>query len=88
MTIKVVAPCTLEFMAPVVGVVFELSSSNIIAAGAVLLSFGLGHYAGIIITGGLATRMQAYLDCTNRLLWSFERNGLLVVLGGVHTLWN
>ena len=84
-------PCTFAFMAPVLGVVFELSNTNAIAAGALLLAFGLGHCAVIVITGGLATRVQAYLDWTNRsnvVLWTKRVAGFLVVLGGVYTLWS
>lgn len=83
-------PCTFAFMAPVLGVVFELSGTNVMAAGSLLLAFGLGHCMVIVITGGLATRVQAYLDWTNRsnvVLWTKRIAGFLVALGGMYILW-
>ena len=83
-------PCTFAFMAPVLGVVFQLSSTNAIAAGALLLSFGLGHCSVIVAAGGLTSRVQAYLDWTNRstmVLWTKRIAGLLVISGGIYTLY-
>jgi cytochrome c-type biogenesis protein len=83
-------PCTFAFMAPVLGVVFQMSSTNVIAAGTLLLAFGLGHCGVIVATGGLASRVQAYLDWTNRsnaVLWTKRIAGFLVILGGIYTLY-
>jgi cytochrome c-type biogenesis protein len=83
-------PCTFAFMAPVLGVVFQMSNTNPIAAGMLLLSFGLGHCGVIVATGGLASRVQAYLDWTNRsnaVLWTKRIAGFLVVLAGIYTLY-
>jgi cytochrome c-type biogenesis protein len=83
-------PCTFAFMAPVLGVVFQMSSTNVIAAGTLLLAFGLGHCGVIVAAGGLASRVQAYLDWTNRsnaVLWTKRIAGFLVVLGGIYTLY-
>ena len=83
-------PCTFAFMAPVLGVVFQLSNTNVIAAGVLLLSFGLGHCSVIVAAGGLASRVQSYLDWTNRtnvVLWIKRVAGFLVILGAVYTLY-
>jgi cytochrome c-type biogenesis protein len=83
-------PCTFAFMAPVLGVVFQMSSTNVIAAGSLLLAFGLGHCGVIVAAGGLASRVQAYLDWTNRsnaVLWTKRIAGFLVILGGIYTLY-
>jgi cytochrome c-type biogenesis protein len=83
-------PCTFAFMAPVLGVVFQLSSTNMIAAGTLLLSFGLGHCSVIIAAGGLTSRIQSYLNWTNRsnaVLWTKRIAGFLVILGGIYTLY-
>jgi cytochrome c-type biogenesis protein len=82
-------PCTFAFMAPVLVVVFQMAGTNTIAAGAVLLSFAIGHCAVIVVTGGLSSRVHAYLEWTNRssvLPWIKRGSGLLVVLGGFYTL--
>jgi cytochrome c-type biogenesis protein len=83
-------PCTFAFMAPVLGVVFQMSSTNVIAAGALLLSFGLGHCGVIVAAGGLTSRIQSYLNWTNRsnaVLWTKRIAGFLVILGGIYTLY-
>jgi cytochrome c-type biogenesis protein len=84
-------PCTFAFMAPVLGVVFQMSATNAVAAGALLLSFGLGHAGVIVATGGVASRVQAYLDWTNRsnvVLWIKRVAGFLVVLGGIYAIYS
>ncbi len=84
-------PCTFAFMAPVLGVVFQLSNTNVIAAGVLLLSFGLGHCSVIVAAGGLASRVQSYLDWTNRsniVLWIKRIAGFLVILGGIYTFYS
>jgi cytochrome c-type biogenesis protein len=83
-------PCTFAFMAPVLGVVFQMSSTNVIAAGMLLLAFGLGHCSVIVAAGGLASRVQSYLDWTNRsnaVLWTKRIAGVFVILGGAYTLY-
>jgi cytochrome c-type biogenesis protein len=83
-------PCTFAFMAPVLGVVFQLSSTNVVAAGGLLLLFGIGHCSVIVVAGGLASRVQSYLDWTNRsnvVLWIKRIAGFFVILGGVYTLY-
>jgi cytochrome c-type biogenesis protein len=83
-------PCTFAFMAPVLGVVFQLSTSNLLGAGSLLLAFGLGHCGVIVIAGGLASRIQTYLDWTNRsniVLWTKRVAGALVIIGGIYMLY-
>jgi cytochrome c-type biogenesis protein len=83
-------PCTFAFMAPVLGIVFQLSNTNAVAAGALLLSFGLGHCSVIVAAGGLTSRVQAYLDWSNKtkaVLWIKRIAGFLVILGGIYTLY-
>lgn len=83
-------PCTFAFMAPVLGVVFSVSDTNAVAAVALLISFGLGHAGVIAATGGVASRVQAYLEWTNRsnmVLWTKRAAGFLVVMGGIYALY-
>ena len=84
-------PCTFAFMAPVLGIVFQLSNTSVIAAGALLLSFGLGHCSVIVAAGGLASRVQVYLNWTNRsnvVLWIKRVAGSLVILGGIYAMYS
>jgi cytochrome c-type biogenesis protein len=82
-------PCTFAFLAPVLGIVFQMSGTNAVAAGALLLAFGLGHCSVIVAAGGLTSRVQAYLDWSNQsrtVLWIKRTAGLLVIAGGVYTI--
>jgi cytochrome c-type biogenesis protein len=83
-------PCTFALMAPVLGVVFQMSSTDSIAGGMLLLAFGLGHCGVIAAAGGLASRVQAYLNWTNRsniVLWIKRTAGFLIILGGIYTFY-
>lgn len=82
-------PCTFAFLSPVLGVVFQMSGTNVIAAGALLFAFGLGHCTVIVVAGGLTSHVQSYLDWTNRshsVLWIKRTAGLLVIAGGVYAV--
>lgn len=82
-------PCTFAFMAPVLGVMFQMSSTNVIAGGTLLLVFGLGHCSVIVAAGGLTSRVQSYLDWTNKsnaVTWIKRIAGFLVVLGGIYSI--
>jgi cytochrome c-type biogenesis protein len=84
-------PCTFAFMAPVLGVVFQMSNSNILGAGSLLLAFGVGHCSVIVVAGGFVSHVQAYLDWTSRsstVLWTKRIAGMFVVLGGVYTIYS
>jgi cytochrome c-type biogenesis protein len=62
-----------------------------VAAGALLLAFGLGHCSVIVAAGGFASRVQAYLDWTNRstiVLWIKRIAGFMVLLGGIYSLYS
>ncbi len=82
-------PCTFAFLAPVLTVVFQVSATNVVAAGTLLLAFGLGHCVVIVTAGGLTSRVQAYLDWTDRYqtaVWVKRTAGLLVVAGGIYAV--
>ncbi len=84
-------PCTFAFMAPVLGVVFNLASSNPLGAGILLFAFALGHCVVIVVVGMLTTRIQVYLDWTNRsntIIWIKRIAGVLVILGGIYLVMN
>lgn len=83
-------PCAFAFMAPVLGIVFQVSQTNFAAGGALLLSFGLGHCGVIVAAGGLTSRIQGYLNWSNRsgaILWTKRAAGFLVTLGGVYAIY-
>jgi cytochrome c-type biogenesis protein len=82
-------PCTFAFMAPVLGVVFQMSTADVSGASLLLLAFGLGHCVVIVSAGGVTALVQKYLDLTHRskaILWTKRVAGALVFLGGIYSM--
>jgi cytochrome c-type biogenesis protein len=83
-------PCTFAYMAPVLGVVFSVATTNPVQALSLIAGFGIGHCAVIVGAGGAAGTVQRYLNWTDRsrgALWLKRGAGLLVVLGGVYYIY-
>lgn len=82
-------PCTFAFMAPILGVVFQVSSSNQILSLSLLASFALGHCAVIVIAGTLASKVQHYLNWTEDSKVSKivkKVCGILIILAGIYLI--
>jgi cytochrome c-type biogenesis protein len=83
-------PCTFAYMAPVLGVVFQLASSHPVQAVSLVSAFGIGHCAVIVGAGGAAGTVQKYLNWSDRsrgLLWLKRAAGAFVMLGGVYYIY-
>ncbi len=84
-------PCTFAFMAPMLGVVFQLTASDL-AYGMLLLSaFGLGHIAVITAAGTSSQWVQRMIN------WDQKARGIallrklcggLVILGGIYLVYS
>lgn len=46
-------PCTFAYLAPVLGIVFQIAQTNFASAALLLLAFGIGHCAVIVAAGTL-----------------------------------
>ncbi|MDD5362457.1 MAG: cytochrome c biogenesis protein CcdA [Ignavibacteria bacterium] len=82
-------PCTFAFMAPVLGVVFRVSHTNLIYAVLLLLAFAIGHCSVIVLAGTLSRKVQEYLNWTeNSKTVSYIKRacGVLVILGGIYMI--
>jgi len=80
-------PCTFAFLAPVLGLVFQLSNTHLPFAIGLLSAFALGHCLVIAGVGVLATRIQSYLDWSYRssaIAWIKRAAGGLLILGGIY----
>ena len=84
-----VGPCTFAYMAPMLGVTFKLASSDAIYGIALLLAYGVGHCAVIVVAGTFTELVQSYLDWNEHsrgLKISKQVCGVLVLLGGVYLI--
>jgi cytochrome c-type biogenesis protein len=83
-------PCTFAYMAPMLAVTFKLSSSAWLYGAALLLSYGAGHCAVIVLAGSSAGTVQRYLNWNehSRTLRLIKKAcGLLILLAGIYLLY-
>jgi cytochrome c-type biogenesis protein len=83
-------PCTFAYMAPVLGVVFSVATTNVLQGLALIAAFGVGHCAVIVGAGGAAGTVQRYLNWTDQskgAVWLKRGAGVLVMLGGVYYIY-
>ena len=84
-------PCTFAFMAPVLGVVYQVAKSNLIYSVILLFAFALGHCSVIVTAGTLTKKVQDYLNWSENSKTVFYLKkicGVLVIFGGVYMIYN
>ena len=79
-------PCTFAYMAPMLGVTFNLSKTAPVYGASLLLAYGIGHCSVIVLAGTFTEVVQRFLN------WNEQSKGVtvvkyvcgvLVILGGV-----
>lgn len=68
-----IGPCTFAYMAPMLGIVFKLASTNFIYAVSLILFYAIGHCSVIIFAGTFTGIVQQYLN------WNEKSKGALIV---------
>ena len=80
-------PCTFAYMAPILGVTFNLAKTNPVQAASMLVAYGIGHCSVIVLAGTSTELVQRYLDWNEKskaLTVLKAVCGVLVILGGVY----
>ncbi len=84
-------PCTFAFMAPMLGIVFNLTTKNLPYGLALLSAFALGHCA-VIIAAGTSTRLVQQItkwdDQSKGITIIRKICGILVLLGGSYLVYS
>jgi cytochrome c-type biogenesis protein len=83
-------PCTFAFLAPVLGVVFQMSSEDWFKAILLISAFGLGHCTIIVAAGSLTNLVQKYLNWTDdsrALIYIKRITGVFVILAGFYFIY-
>ena len=83
-------PCAFAFMAPVLGVVFEISQTQMWDAIALLAAFAIGHCIVIALFGAAAGVVQQYLNWSDKsrvVLYSKKICGVLVIAAGFYFIY-
>ena len=79
-------PCTFAYMAPILAVAFRLGAARTAYGILLLLTYGVGHCALIVLAGTFTGTVQRYLDwneSSRGALILKKICGLLVLLGGL-----
>jgi cytochrome c-type biogenesis protein len=77
-------PCTFAFLAPVLGVVFSIASTDSSLAALLLGSFIVGHCSVIVAAGSLGGLVSRYLTTTRGTVLVRKAAGVLVLLAGTY----
>jgi len=84
-------PCTFAYMAPMLGIVFTVSTTRLYYGVLLLLFYGIGHCSVIIFAGTFTEIIQNYLnwnESSQGVLVVKKICGFLVILGGMYLIWN
>ncbi len=82
-------PCTFAYMATMLGVVFSIASTKIVFALSLLLAYGIGHCAVLVLAGTFTEAVQHYLHWTEKSKGALILKkicGVCVILGGVYMI--
>lgn len=85
-----IGPCTFAYMAPMLGVTFNLAASNLLYGILLLLVYGIGHCSVIVLAGTFTELVQRYLNWNERSRGALilkKLCGALVILGGVYMIY-
>lgn len=86
-----VGPCTFAYMAPIIGVTFQIAATNISYGVLLLLMYGLGHCSVIVAAGTSAELVQRYMNWNENSRGAVILKrvcGALVFMGGVYLIYS
>ena len=82
-------PCTFAYMAPILAIVFNLSSANLIFGLVLIMAYAIGHCSVIVLAGTSTEVVQHYLNWNERSRGTIIVKricGALVILGGLYLI--
>ncbi len=82
-------PCTFAYMAPMLGVVFSVASTQLVFAVSLILAYAIGHCSIIVLAGTFTEVVQRYLNWNESSKGAVILKkvcGVLVILGGLYLL--
>jgi len=83
-------PCTFAYMAPMLAVTFRLAATSLVYGVLLLVLYGIGHCSVIVLAGTFTEVVQRYLNWNEKSKGADRLKkvcGLLVILGGLYTLY-
>lgn len=82
-------PCTFAYMAPMLGVVYTVASTNLLWATILILAYAVGHCSVIVVAGTSTEIVQHYLNWNEKSKGAVILKkicGLLVIFGGLYLI--
>lgn len=82
-------PCTFAFMAPMLGVTFQVASTNLAYGIALLVFYGIGHCSVIVFAGTCTELVQRYMNWNEKSKGTVILKkicGVLVLIGGLYLI--
>lgn len=83
-------PCTFAYMAPMLAVTFKLAATNLAYGILLLLLYGVGHCAVIVLAGTFTEVVEHYLNWNEKSKGAVILKkvcGALVLLGGLYLIY-
>jgi len=83
-------PCTFAYMMPMLAITYQAGVENFLWGSFLLLLYGIGHTAVIVVAGTSATTVQKLLNWNEHskgLLWLKRVCGVLVILAGIYMIY-
>lgn len=84
-------PCTFAYMAPMLAIAFSLSSTKSLYGIALLVVYGVGHCAVIVVAGTSTEIVERYLkwnkDSKGAVLLK-KVCGILIIIGGIYLIFS
>jgi cytochrome c-type biogenesis protein len=83
-------PCTFAYMAPMLGIVFSVASTNFFFAVMLIIVYAIGHCSVIILAGTFTSLVQHYLNWNEKSQGAVILKkvcGILVILGGIYLIY-
>jgi len=83
-------PCTFAYMAPMLGLTFKLSSTNLVYGILLLVIYGIGHCSVIVFAGTFTEIIQRYLNWNEKSKGAIILKricGVMVLMGGLYLLY-
>jgi cytochrome c-type biogenesis protein len=80
-------PCAFAFMAPMLGIVFNVATKNFIYAIALLLLFAVGHCSVIVLAGTFTEVVRKFLNWNEKskgVVWLKRVCGVFIIFAAIY----
>ncbi|MBN2534960.1 MAG: hypothetical protein JXB88_18910 [Spirochaetales bacterium] len=80
-------PCAFAFMAPMLGIMFNIASTNLLYAILLLFAFAIGHCLVIVLAGTFTEVVRKFLNWNEKsggVVWLKRICGVLIIVAAIY----